>query len=234
MVKRFINLINGRAGLHVGDMHMKTSVLTIILMAAVLAGCSVDSAQQDTETKQASLKEPTTTIPTDAEYSLDSARSTLSYGAYKVTGSGHTGTVDISSGSLSRKAGAFVSGDFVIDMDTISDDDRSQGFIDHVKSADFFDVETYPEASFVITSVSENTDGTYSVTGDLTIMDQTNQITIPARFSQAGDDLRATSSFTIDRTRWGINYNSGSIFDGIGDKAIKDEIDFDLDLAFTG
>ena len=47
-----------------------------------------------------------------------------------------------------------------------------------------------------------------------------------------GGSLKAASQFEINRTRWGVNYNSGSIFKRLGDKAIKDGIMYDVELVF--
>jgi hypothetical protein len=44
--------------------------------------------------------------------------------------------------------------------------------------------------------------------------------------------LSAKADFVIDRTKWDIKYGSGSFFKEMGDKAIKDEIIFSLDLKF--
>ena len=42
--------------------------------------------------------------------------------------------------------------------------------------------------------------------------------------------LLANSEFSIDRTRWGIKYNSANFFQDLGDRAIKDEIYFDISI----
>ena len=43
----------------------------------------------------------------------------------------------------------------------------------------------------------------------------------------------ANAEFSIDRTRWGIEYSSGTIFAELGDKAIRDNIDYRLELVFN-
>jgi hypothetical protein len=42
--------------------------------------------------------------------------------------------------------------------------------------------------------------------------------------------LRAVGKIVIDRTLWEIRYNSSSFFKDIGDKAIDNMIEFDLDI----
>ena len=57
--------------------------------------------------------------------------------------------------------------------------DGAGKLVGHLKSADFFDVATYPTSKFVITKVEE-IDGKLAVTGNLQIKDVTKSITIAA------------------------------------------------------
>ena len=40
----------------------------------------------------------------------------------------------------------------------------------------------------------------------------------------------ASSSFSIDRTLWGVTYKSGSFFKNLADRLIDDAIQFDIEL----
>jgi hypothetical protein len=42
----------------------------------------------------------------------------------------------------------------------------------------------------------------------------------------------ASTEFSVDRTKFGIQYGSGSFFDDLGDRTIYDEFDLKVDLAF--
>ena len=83
----------------------------------------------------------------------------------------------------------------------------------HLKSADFFDVETYPEWSFASTSVSREGDE-WTIVGDLTIKDTTKPVTI--LFEEGGSakdpfgNLRVgfEGSTTVNRKDWGVNWNA--------------------------
>jgi hypothetical protein len=66
-------------------------------------------------------------------------------------------------------------------IQTASVDTRSEGRDEHLRSADFFDVETYPEIRFVSSAIDEVDEGSYIVTGELTIRDMTKTVSIPAR-----------------------------------------------------
>jgi polyisoprenoid-binding protein YceI len=68
----------------------------------------------------------------------------------------------------------------------------------------------------------------YSVVGDLTIKGITNKIAFDLEVSEN----KATTSFKIDRTKYGIKYGSASFFDGLKDKAIYNEFDLTVSLKF--
>ncbi len=83
----------------------------------------------------------------------------------------------------------------------------------HLKSPDFFDVETYPQITFVSTDVER--DGTeWSITGDLTINAVTKPVTV--LFEETGEakdpfgNLRVgfEGSVTLNRTEWDLKWNS--------------------------
>ncbi len=169
---------------------------------------------------------------TDGNYTLDPASSTLTYTASRVVGTPHVGTVALSSGTITL-AGQTTQGTVHIDMTTITESKDNQRFLTHLKSKDFFDVENYPEARMNINSIKHTNQNEYSVNGDLTILNITQPISFPATLTPDGKTLRANANFTIDRTRWNITYDSGSIFSELGDRAIKDEIGFTLDLTFS-
>lgn len=164
-------------------------------------------------------------IPSDASFAIDTDRSVMKWHSSKIIGGDHNGKIMIDSGSLELMGGS-MTGDFVIDMTSISDDDASEALVGHLKSEDFFNVEMYPKSQFVITSATMQDESTYLVTGDLTILDKTNMISFPATIVYDGSDLSAKASFSIDRTQWGIEFKSGSVFKDLGDAAIKDDIDF--------
>jgi polyisoprenoid-binding protein YceI len=75
-----------------------------------------------------------------------------------------------------------------------------------LKSGDFFDVEHYPTMHFVSDSTARKADGTFSMTGDMTIRGVTKRMTIPVKMRQ-GDPSTPVfeSSFQIDRTEFGLN-----------------------------
>lgn len=172
-------------------------------------------------------------------YSIDTKSSKLKWKGEKVVGK-HFGTVEIKNGSVTLDNNK-MTGNFDIDMTSIVSEDLKDNkdshgkLVGHLKSDDFFSVDKHPTAKFTLKkadkySPEKGQDYNYMVTGDLTIKGITNEVRFPAKINMSGNNFNAYASFTIDRTKWNVKYKSGSIFDGLGDAAIYDDIKFELHL----
>lgn len=144
----------------------------------------------------------------------------------------HAGTIGLSSGVLEFEKDALVGGQFEIDMTSIIVTDLEGEWKDklegHLKAPDFFGVEDFGTATFVITKVApKGTPGDYKVTGDLTIKGITKEIRFYTNLSKDG---LAVADITIDRTDYDIKYGSSSFFDSLGDKTIYDDFDLKISL----
>lgn len=85
----------------------------------------------------------------------------------------------------------------------------------HLRSADFFDVERFPQISFVKNTVeSVDKDGSYELWGDLTIKGITKRIKIDVEFGGIVKDPWGNEKavFTVNgkvnRKDWGLNWNA--------------------------
>lgn len=84
----------------------------------------------------------------------------------------------------------------------------------HLRSNDFFDMDTYPQISFVSTAVEQVGDDEYRVTGDLTIKGVTNPVTIDFEYTGAAVDpygnqrIGLDGKTTVNRKDWGISWNA--------------------------
>ena len=170
----------------------------------------------------------------DGNYAVSLKQSKVEWVGKKVTGQ-HNGTVAIKSGSLVIKDGMLKGGEFTMDMATITSTDLEgeyqQKLNGHLKSADFFGVEQYPEAKFVITTVKENgKNGRFSVTGDITIKETTKEISFDAQLVNSGEGIVAVADIVIDRSEFDVRYGSGSFFDNLGDKTIYDDFTLSVNL----
>jgi len=166
---------------------------------------------------------------------IDSQASSIHWKGSKPAGAGsHEGTIAIKEGTLAINGTDLVSGSFVIDMNSIVDTDLTDSkmnemLVNHLKSADFFDTEKFPEAYFVITSVKEvqgRDSATHSISGNLKMKDVEKNITFDAKITKEGDVYKAvTLPFAIDRTQWNVQYGSKTIFANLKDQIINDDIE---------
>ena len=84
----------------------------------------------------------------------------------------------------------------------------------HLKSNDFFAMETYPEITFASTAIEQVDDTNYRVTGDLTIKGVTKPVTVDFEYSGTAVDPYGNSRLgfegktTINRKDWGVNWNA--------------------------
>jgi polyisoprenoid-binding protein YceI len=83
----------------------------------------------------------------------------------------------------------------------------------HLRTAEFFDVEKYPEITFKSKSIKSTGKNTYDVTGDFTMHGVTKQVTLPVTFLGTAKDpwggARAgfETGTTLDRKDYGIVWN---------------------------
>jgi len=173
----------------------------------------------------------------DGNYQVNTEESNLEWTGKKFTGE-HVGTLKIKSGTITMGGHQLRSGDFEIDMTTITctdlKGDAKEDLENHLRNKDFFSTKKFPVATFKITSTGRmqvDKDGNnYWAKGDFTLKGITNEIQINSRLKVVGTVLTIAARFTIDRTKWDIKYKSISIFPELGDKFIYDDLEMRLTL----
>lgn len=112
-------------------------------------------------------------------------------------------------------------------------DTRSEQRDGHVKSADFLDVEQYPTITFTSTSAEVEGD-TLNLTGDLTIKDTTQAITIPFEFDGAATDpfgndrIGFEGAVVVNRKDYGITWNAALETGGV---LVSDKITLEFEIS---
>lgn len=164
---------------------------------------------------------------------VKTSESVIAWTAQKVTGK-HNGAVAIKEGHLDINDGMLTGGSFVIDMTSITVLDLQGGsktkLENHLKSSDFFNVDTFSTATLVVTEAKAKGDGRYDIKADLTIKGITHPIDFPAVVKPEGNGYKATADIKIDRTLYDVRYGSRKFFPGIGDSMIFDEFDLSVTL----
>lgn len=118
-----------------------------------------------------------------------------------------------------------------IDASTIhtNNEDRDN----HLRSADFFDTETYPNITFVATDIVKKGDSKYDVTGDMTIKDVTNKVTFKAEYEGSGMNPFGVNvaAFEVEgkisREEFGLTWNQALEAGGV---LVGDDITITIEL----
>lgn len=120
---------------------------------------------------------------------------------------------------------------FTVKVASINTDNENRD--GHLKSADFFDAETYPTMTFKSTSVKANAPGDAELTGDLTIRGVTKPVTFkldgfnqPIEF-MGTTKTGGTAKATINRQDFGISWNKALDSGGF---VVADEVNIVLEL----
>ena len=203
---------------------MKKIILSLALVASVLTSCKGEKKEK-VEVKEA-VKVETNVAELN---NIDVATSVLNWKGTKPTGA-HNGTIALKSGGMLVENGKLTKGEFIVDMNSIKNLDMagSKGAAKlegHLKNEDFFEVNVYPTAKFVITKV-EDKDGKLAVTGNLRVKDVTKSVTIPATVStEEGVTTFKSDVFNINRADFNIKYKSKTFFKDLKDKFVDDLVE---------
>lgn len=205
------------------------NLLTICALTIAVVGCKKKAEEANTSDAEAAVVAESTST----KYIANVESSTIEWKGFKPTGS-HSGTINLENGVFTTNDGKLHSGTFLINMaslkvtDIPAEDKGNANLAGHLMSADFFDVEKFPSAAFEITG-SEDKDGKTMLSGNLSMKGVENNISFPVTVSDNGDMLKITSeAFTIDRSKWNIQYGSKSFFDDLGDKFINDDMELKI------
>ena len=202
-------------------------------------GIATISCKNNNEAETTETQEVAEAAPVAVEYTVDTAASQILWKGSKPLGT-HNGTINLASGTVMVMGDAVEAGKVTIDMNSITDldleGDMKTNLENHLKGTvegkegDFFNVTAYPFSTFQITEVA-TVEGKTMISGNLTIKDKTQNISFPASISMDGNLMKLTSeTFTIDRTQWGVNFGSKTVFDNLGEKFISDDIELTVNL----
>jgi len=148
----------------------------------------------------------------DNTFQVDSGASELKWTGYHIGKSyEHTGFVTIKSGQVLVKDGKIISGEIIINMNSITNSDVKDAkdntkLINHLKSNDFFDVKNFPEAKVIITGSELIRNGVLKTSGQLTIRGITKPVIFETQVNQNGNILNAAADLRIKRTDFNVMY----------------------------
>lgn len=164
------------------------------------------------------------------KWKLDPAHSQIQFAVKHLGISTVRGTFDRFDGVIEEENGQVKSAQ--VEIDTSSINTRAEARDQHLRSADFFDVENHPKARFELVKVDRNGDG-LTAEGNLTIRGTTKPVLLkgevggPARDPWGNEKVSATLETRISRKEWGLTWNAALETGGM---LVSDEVRLAIDL----
>lgn len=155
----------------------------------------------------------------------------------------HNGKLAIKSGWIQMDDGKPLGGEVVVDMESLTCDDvgdkeTNKSLVAHLKNADFFKVDAYPESSFVLKScepIYENTIGqpNLRVAGEMTVRGVTRPMNFRAMLNPIEEGVSFQAQFDLNRVIFGAVYGSGSLFEQLGMHLVNDLVNIQITAVFA-
>lgn len=194
-------------------------VLSIFVALFVVSSCANPASDRPAAvTNEAAPVAASSPAVSAEKYLITPENSKIEFVGSKVTGS-HNGSFKKFSGTIDFSGQPETSRvSITIEAASIEADDP--GLTKHLKTPDFFDVEKFPQTTFVSTAIKPGGEkgATHTITGNLTMHGVTKSITFPANIAIAPEAITVDSTFSINRKDFGINYA------GAADNLIRDEV----------
>ncbi|MFJ2717316.1 YceI family protein [Streptomyces sp. NPDC087437] len=168
------------------------------------------------------------------DYTIDPAHSTLGFVARHAMVTNVKGKFNDFTGSLHLDGTDPAASTASIDVKMDSIDTGSADRDGHLKSADFFKTEEFPQMTFRSTKAEAVGGDDYRITGDLTILGVTKQLTIELEFNGSAKDpfgnerVGFEGKAEILRSEWGLTWNAALETGGV---LVSDKIKLNFDIS---
>lgn len=204
-------------------------------MATMMTSCGSDAVEA---TDAQEVKETAIT----ATYSTLGDHNHVDWQAWHLGKTGErSGSVMLKDAEVSVNEGMLAGGKFVLDIAGLTvtnfgeDTAQNEKLRGHLTSGDFFLTDSFPTATFEITSVDTMSgDFNAKVSGNLTIKGISKNITFNAKVEIAEDAVSVSSeTFEVNREDWGLTYNAEGTAGVPVDYLIANEIAFTIHANVT-
>ncbi|MFF9126107.1 YceI family protein [Streptomyces sp. NPDC014889] len=168
------------------------------------------------------------------EYTIDPSHSTLGFVARHAMVTNVKGKFNDFTGALHLDGTDPAASTASIDVKMDSIDTGSADRDGHLKSADFFKTEEFPQMTFRSTKAEALGGDDYRITGDLTILGVTRTLTIDLEFNGAAKDpfgnerVGFEGKAEILRSEWGLTWNAALETGGV---LVSDRIKLNFDIS---
>ncbi len=196
-----------------------------MFMLACSGGQENSEAEADTENMEAEAAESTM-----EDFSVSAEESQVMWKGEMLGLYSHEGTLGLSEANLMMENGQITGGNFVVDLTTMTPTDENykeekgstpSDLVAHLSSPDFFNVDSFPTASFTIESVEGNT-----ASGTLTVRGKSNPETVENITINDEDGNKVIrGTMTFNRMNYDVSFEMP-----VADKVLADEIQLDIQL----
>jgi polyisoprenoid-binding protein YceI len=175
----------------------------------------------------------TAAAPIATAWTIDASHSEVGFAVKHLMISTVRGRFGAVSGSIAFADDDFSQATAEVTIDAASIDTREPKRDEHLRSADFFDVQVFPKLTFTSRSVRSITGSHFSLVGDLTIKDVTREVVLDVAFEGAQQDpwgnqkSAFTATTTISRSAFGLTWNAALETGGV---LVGDDVKIALDV----
>lgn len=216
---------------------MKRVILLLFVTGALLTSCSDNG--KEVETTAAKEVKEVEKGEVYREFIHMNPSSSLEWRGSHLGGlQPRFGEISITKGKVSTNGDKITAASFKIDLSLLTVTSFEEGkerddLTGHLKSADLFNIEKYPNAIFTITNM-ETIEGKYNskITGNLTMLDVTKSISFMAHVNIADKKMSVESEdFAVNRHDWGLSYHREGDEGVPVDYLIADDIGFTIRIS---
>ncbi len=148
---------------------------------------------------------PSTELSTyQGTWTLDPARTTVSFATKAMWILPVKGTFAVRSGTGSVGPDGALSGSIVFDAASVSTGITKRDA--HLRTDEFLDVANHPTFEFSVTGATARGAGQVELTGDLTVRGNSRPLTVPAEVVATDTEATFTGTLDIDRSAWGLSW----------------------------
>lgn len=169
----------------------------------------------------------------NVKWNVDSAHSSIDFSIRHMMVSRVKGTFHNFEATVKADTNDLTTANIEVEIDVASIDTRNEDRDNHLRSADFFDVEKYPKMTFKSTNIVKTGDNEYDLTGDVTLHGVTKPVTFSATFEGVGKDpwgnevAGLSAQGKIKRSDFGLTWNNTLETGGV---LVGDDVNISIEI----
>jgi len=164
-------------------------------------------------------------------YTITKQSNTLTWGGKAAVGGyAPEGTLQIQNATITYENNTITALKIIVDMTSLYQENKR--LAGHLRDKDFFHVKKYKIATFALSEPVDISSNTCILNGMMTIKETQNKETVKATVTIQDGNITISFNHKMDRTTYGINYNSPSIFKSLKENVIADDFRLKGNLIF--